>query len=58
MGCYFHFGLVKKLNRALFMMISNKEPKKEKRLSLEKITFEKMFTLYKKCGSLVGGTNS
>ena len=51
------FAHVKKLDRALLMMISNAEPRKEKRMSFEKITFQKNDTLLKKCGSVVGWIN-
>ena len=53
----FIFALVKMLDPALLMMKSNEEPRKEKSMSFEKITFEKKDDLEKVCGSVVGGIN-
>ena len=47
--------LVKKLDLALLITISNEEPRKEVWTRLEKTTFEKKDSSKKKHGSLVGG---
>ena len=38
-------------------MTSKKEPKKEKRVSFEKNTFEKKDIVLRKCGNVVGRIN-
>ena len=45
MGCYFHFCPYQDLEQAWLMMISNEEPRKKKRMSFEKIKFERKVTL-------------
>ena len=47
---------VKKLDLALLMMISNKDPTKKKLVCFKIVTIENKSSAKKNCGSVVGGT--